>query len=407
MVHSKPKLLVTASTFPRVQGNTDPRFVYDMAMHMSKHFDISVLAPATPGIPLSQKMESDVGELDVIRYRYAPFRFVETLTNNGAIIPSIHEKPIRALLVPFMLIGLFFAVRKQLKLKHYDCVHAHWYIPQGAIQSFFSGTKHPPFVVTGLGGDVWGLNNKLCAYLKRRTLKKAAAATALSEEMGEKLRIYYRDAEIHIARLGCDTSKFSPKKRVNDYYVTHHGLKGIIILFVGRLAEKKGVEYLIRAMNHERIRPTDAKLVIVGDGPLRNDLESLTNRLKVCDKVKFLGAVNHDMLGEIEASADIFCSPSIVAQNGDREGFLVANIEASASGLPIVTTTTTMSCQHNHTGIIIDEKDIEQLANALLSLISNSGERRRLGANGVEWARQLNWDSVAESYVRIIRESMK
>ena len=127
----KKKLLVTASTFPRWTGDTEPRFVLDLASYMTDEFDVTVLVPAVPGAEEREVLDG----VKVIRYHYFPVHKWETLCYPGAIVPRIREKKVRALLVPFLFISLYFHLWKLLP--DYDIVHAHWLIPQGIMQSFF------------------------------------------------------------------------------------------------------------------------------------------------------------------------------------------------------------------------------------------------------------------------------
>jgi len=378
---------------------------------MSIYFDITVLVPAAPDIPLKETMVSQIGEINVVRYRYAPIRCMETLAYPGAIVPRIKEKPIRILLVPLMLFGLFRAIRTLLREENYFCVNAHWFIPQGAVQLFFKGKKHPPFVVSGHGGDVWSLNNYICNNLRKKQLLAASKITVVSEAMKDRLYSLLQPHEsfgedkIKVLPMGCDVDKFSPHNRSEVFFKETLDLDGIIILFVGRLADVKGVTYLIDAMADEALKNTNATLVIVGDGPLRKSLEEKVANLGLCDTVKLFGHASHEQLSTIYASADIFCSPSIIAKDGNREGFLVTNVEASASGLPVVTTKNTMSYVDNQTAYTVDDKDSKQLSNALCRLVSDKSERTRLGENGMQWAKQLAWNKVAKRYADVICEA--
>ncbi len=280
----KKKLLVTASTFPRWEGDTEPRFVYDLSRAMLDQFDITVLVPAAPGAQDHEEM----GGLHVERYHYFPVRRWETLCYPGAIVPRIKEKKQRALLVPFLFAALWWNIFK--RRKQFDVVHAHWLIPQGIVTS---------------------LNQGVLKVLKRRCLQRAGAVTTVSQPLKDILNEICPDKQIEIMPMGCDTKEFSPEYRKENYF----GQNGKpVVLFVGRLAEVKGVTYLIEAM-----KQVDAMLVIVGDGPLREQLEEQAKPLG--DKVQFLGAKTHDQLAEIYASADVFAAPSVRAKDGGVEGF--------------------------------------------------------------------------------------
>ena len=161
-MNQKKKLLVTASTF-RWEGDAEARFILDLVSHMTNEFDVTVLAPAAPGTKNKESLEG----VGVIRYHYFPIHKWETLCYPGAIIPRIKERKVRAFLVPFLFISLFFHLI--ILLPRFDIVHAHWIIPQGIVQSFFK----KPYIVTGHGGDISSMNSGILRRLKERCLSKS------------------------------------------------------------------------------------------------------------------------------------------------------------------------------------------------------------------------------------------
>ncbi len=102
----RKKLLVTASTFPRWEGDTEPRFVLDLCRYMTDKYDVTVLVPASPGAKEQEVLEG----VKVIRYHYFPIHRWETLCYPGAIVPRIKEKKIRIFLVPCLFMGLYFKI---------------------------------------------------------------------------------------------------------------------------------------------------------------------------------------------------------------------------------------------------------------------------------------------------------
>lgn len=388
-METKRKLLVTASTFPRWEGDTEPRFVLDLCKHMTDTFDITVLVPATPGAKDEEILEG----VHVLRYHYFPVHKWETLCYPGAIVPRIKQKKIRVFMVPCLLLSLFVKLKKILP--EYDLVHAHWLIPQGIIQSYMG----KPYLVTGHGGDVTSLNGKIMKKWKSHCLRKAEAVTVVSEYLRKKVQEIEPEIEPHIISMGVDTKKFGRQYYVPDYF--EQGEKKVI-LFVGRLAEIKGVCYLIEAM--KRI---DALLVIVGDGPLR---ESLQNQaLPISDKVKFLGAKTHEELREIYASADIFVAPSITARNGGQEGLGMVMLEAMASGLPVVANDSggiRQLIHHEENGLLCEEKNVEQLADNINCILFDRELREKLLVNAGYTVKQYNYDTIGKRYSELLIKAM-
>ena len=126
----KKRLLITGSTFPRYENDTEPRFILDLAKYMKEYAEVTVLVPAAPKAADTEVLEG----VSVIRYHYFPVHSLETLCYPGAIVPRIREKKVRGLLVPWLFVSLWVHLFKMRK--SYDIVQANWLIPQGIVQSF-------------------------------------------------------------------------------------------------------------------------------------------------------------------------------------------------------------------------------------------------------------------------------
>ena len=400
----KEKILITTTTFPRWQGDTEPRFVLDLARQLAEEFDPTVLAPIYPGA----KIEETHGPVHIKRYRYAPMRQMEVLTNPGSITGRIRENPLLTLMVPFLLWGLTRAVTRELASSNYACVHAHWLLPQGTAQTRLRRKGlSPPFLITSHGGDLGLLPNRLLEHSYRKVLDTASAVTAAAPWIAHKLMEIdpsLEAGEIPVIPMGTDLETFSPARRENDWK-HRYNLKGLVVLFVGRLTEKKGVVHLIDAMESAELRDIEATLAIVGEGPLMRELKERVDRLGLQERIRFLGAMGHDTLPEALASSDIFCVPSVVARNGDLDGTPTVMFEAGASGLPIIGSDLAgipTMVVHERTGLLTLPGDASSLAVAIRRLLLDEKLRARLGAAAQEHARNFSWVRIAERFVPII-----
>ncbi|MBV8852260.1 MAG: glycosyltransferase [Sinobacteraceae bacterium] len=155
------------------------------------------------------------------------------------------------------------------------------------------------------------------------------------------------------------------------------------VLFTGRLSEKKGVEYLIRAFAEVKKQLSSAELVIIGDGSLRQGLEQLAAQLNV--PVSFLGAQGNDEVQRQLQRARVFCSPSVTAANGDAEGLPIVILEAQACGVPVVTSARGGAEEgiiDGVTGFAFREKEVDTLARHLLYLLRDGAAAERMGQAG-------------------------
>ena len=386
----KKRLLITGSTFPRYKGDTEPRFILDLARYLNEYAEVTVLVPAAPGAADRELLDG----VSVIRYHYFPIHSLETLCYPGAIVPRIREKKVRALLVPWLFITLYRNLRKMQK--DYDIVQANWLIPQGIVQSFIK----KPYIVTGHGGDVTSLNKGLLKKLKKKCLKNAYGVTAVSEPLMQVLNEIYENPNQAVIPMGCDTKIFGREFRKENYF-NQNGRK--VILFVGRLAEKKGVCYAIEAMRYV----DNAMLVIAGDGPLRNELTAQAEALcrETGKEIVFIGAKTHEELKEIYASADIFVMPSVTAKDGDKEGFGLVMLEAFASGLPIVASRSggiVDLVKDGVNGYLVPEKDSKGLADRINLVFKDDCIYNSMQAEAYRTAKQYDYSIIAKKYAEFM-----
>ncbi|MBO5459753.1 MAG: glycosyltransferase family 4 protein [Lachnospira sp.] len=386
----KKRLLITGSTFPRYKGDTEPRFILDLARYLNEYAEVTVLVPAAPGAADRELLDG----VSVIRYHYFPIHSLETLCYPGAIVPRIREKKVRALLVPWLFIALYRNLRKMRD--DYDIVQANWLIPQGIVQSFIK----KPYIVTGHGGDVTSLNKGLLKKLKKKCLKNAYGVTAVSEPLMQVLNKIYENSNQAVIPMGCDTKIFGREFRKENYF-NQNGRK--VILFVGRLAEKKGVCYAIEAMRYV----DNAMLVIAGDGPLRNELTAQAEGLcrETGKEIVFIGAKTHEELKEIYASADIFVMPSVTAKDGDKEGFGLVMLEAFASGLPIVASRSggiVDLVKDGVNGYLVPEKDSKGLADRINLVFKDDCIYNSMQAEAYRTAKQYDYSIIAKKYAEFM-----
>lgn len=164
------------------------------------------------------------------------------------------------------------------------------------------------------------------------------------------------------------------------------------VLFVGRLVEKKGVSYLIRAFAEVQRKIAAAELVVVGDGPLRDELKGLAKSLEV--PVAFKNVLSEAEVREQMTQVRALCLPSITSVNGDAEGFGMVLLEAQASGVPVVSSArggSTEGLLDGKTGFRCREKDVECLAKSMEKLLLNDSLWQSFSLNAVRFVRE-NFD---------------
>jgi glycosyltransferase involved in cell wall biosynthesis len=241
-------------------------------------------------------------------------------------------------------------------------------------------------------------------------VRKAAAVTVVSKSLLNDLSRYLPESDlpaVPITPMGVDCQHFCPRAPAeNPRQTSQNSVK--TILFVGRLAEKKGLEVLLRAMAEPALRKKCYQLTVVGDGPHRKRLTRLRRDLGLADRVMFRGAIPHKDLAQIYNSADILCVPSVVASTGDAEGLPTVILEGAASGLPVVATDVggirDFLC-HGKNGVIVEPNRPTELAGALRALLSDPERCRSLGQAAREASLQFDWTIVANRFSSVLEKA--
>jgi glycosyltransferase involved in cell wall biosynthesis len=216
------------------------------------------------------------------------------------------------------------------------------------------------------------------AYLRgRSTLQKTGALflSCSAYVRARGLAMGYPAERTIVHPIGVDVERFQPPDKSQPREKS--------ILFVGRLVEKKGCGSLIDAMASVQFRCPAAELVVIGDGPLRADYEARAVALGV--RCRFLGVQPTAVVRERMARAAVFCVPSVVAANGDAEGFGIVFIEAQAMGLPVVSTLSggiPEAVRNGETGLLVAERDSSALAEAILRLMEDEDLWQRYSIAG-------------------------
>ena len=178
-----------------------------------------------------------------------------------------------------------------------------------------------------------------------------------------------------------------------------------LILFVGKLRYYKGLHYLLRAMPE-----IPGKLLIIGEGPMESDLRQLTISLNLSGKVFFLGEVSDEELPAYYHACDVFVLPA----SERSEAFGTVQIEAMASGLPVVCTElgtgTSFVNVHGKTGLVVPARDSAVLATAILSLLGDEQLRQEMGRNAreralQEFSLQTMVDRITKLYEEVTRNT--
>jgi phosphatidylinositol alpha-1,6-mannosyltransferase len=208
---------------------------------------------------------------------------------------------------------------------------------------------------------------------------------------------------------GVDTDRFRPDPASRAELRARYGLgERPTVVCLSRLVPRKGQDMLIRALPAVRQRVDGAALVIVGGGPYLETLRRLAERFGVSEHVTLTGGVPAADLPAYHAMADVFAMPCRTRGAGlDVEGLGIVFLEASATGVPVIAGCSggaPETVQHHNTGLLVDGRSVNQIADAVTELLADPDRAAAMGAAGRDWVTaQWRWDALAGRLSELMR----
>jgi len=343
------------------------------------------------------------------------------------ILNNIKEKnfkiiQVKGLKAPFNFLYdliILFELIKLLKRGHYDIVHTHT-TKTGILGRIAARVNKVPIIIHGLHGSAFGafnsrISNWALIFFERLTGKFTNAYISVSDILSKK---YIKEglgikAKYFTIYSGMDLDKFyNVRKRiVREVKLSELGInsKSFVIGNVGRLEAVKGHKYLIDAfkkINEER-QLIPLKLLIIGDGAEKNNLENYVKELNLEGKVIFTGY--REDVEELMAVMDIFVLSSL------REGLPRVLVQAAAVGIPLIAFNVDgvpEIVKNNYNGFLVRPKDVDQLTDSIIRYVDNKelinlyGQRGREFVKG-KWSIEDMVNKIDKVYQSLIREKIK
>jgi colanic acid/amylovoran biosynthesis glycosyltransferase len=257
-----------------------------------------------------------------------------------------------------------------------DVIHSHFGF-DGVKMMQIAKSLNIPHIISFYGSDVSRLPNEF--GWKRRYRKLAeqgsrfiAATSFMKEQLTE---LGFPDRKISVVRFGVNliNSDLKPEYSISPK-----------LMMVGRMVEKKGFEYAIRAVKILRERGTQVELNLYGNGPLMNSLKSLTDKLYLNGQVIFHGYQPVNAILDAHNSHSMLLAPSVTAMDGDMEGLPNTILEAMAKGTLVIATRHAAIpevIKDRSSGYLVDERDSTAIADAVLSILNNESDLNQIRKN--------------------------
>ncbi len=286
---------------------------------------------------------------------------------------------------PFLLAsGALPTIRRLIREGFdFDVIDAHFWYPDGVAASIIARKLGKPFVCTARGSDIT-LYRQLTIpqRLLKRALQRSAANIGVCADLVEQMEQSLgapQDRSL-VIRNGVDLDRFQPLDREAARKALGERADGVLLLSVGNLIELKGHHLVIQALQAF----PGARLMVVGAGPMRAELEALAASLGLQDRVTFTGRQPNDQLKTYYSAANALVLAS------SREGWANVLLEAMACGTPVVATRvngTPEVVASPDAGRLADARDVPHLVQALKSLLADypARERVRQYAEGFSW----------------------
>lgn len=341
---------------------------------------------------------------------------VVTSTKNSnsslRIIEGVHIHSLNSFrsFLPFVVLKVIKTVKKY----QIDVLHAHFTFPGGLIGAITRKITSTPLIVTVHGYDTtcirnirYGLIcNPVLRKIVKKTLKIADKIIAVSKSVNKRInQLKVRNNKVKVIYNGVDLKRFCLSREVlersNMLKHNKNWTDKKIILNVGSLEPVKGQKYLIEAMIDVIKEFPNSLLLICGDGPLKKDLQELTNRCGLQDHIKLTGTIHPTVMPLYYAIADVFVLSSII------EGHPISLLEAMAYSNPIVATKVggipeTIKTQKN--GLLVEKQNPHKLTEAICTVLRDKKLAEAIGRNAGELIKNFSLDIQAKQVLSIYKD---
>ncbi|MCX8178929.1 MAG: glycosyltransferase family 4 protein [Candidatus Aenigmarchaeota archaeon] len=402
----RKKVLVLTTTFPRWKDDSTPAFVYDLSKELNKHVDIVVLAPHHYGAKKFEIMDG----MKVYRFSYFLPEKLQRLCYEGGIMGNLKRSFLAKIQVPFLVLAELIYAIKLVKKEKIDVIHSHWIIPSGFVGAVCKKLFNIKHIMTehaaGLSGlDKLPFKSKIAEFCVKNSDNITFVSTFVKNRF---LKIFYDneiEKKISIIPMGVNVEQFRLKQSKKELRKKHNITWEHVLLFVGRIAEKKGLRYLLEAMPKIIEERKDVGLIVCGSGPLMGEMIDLTKKLGIEKNVLFTGYIVGRKKVEFFNLADILVVPSIVDETGDTEGMPVVIMEGMAAGLPIVASDVggvSDIINNGKSGLLIKSKDIEKLNRTILNVINSKRNIYKIQTNNFIYSNKFSLKKISKNYINLI-----
>jgi len=386
------KVLMVTTAYKRYDGDVITPWLTELILRLrDKKINVEVFTSSYKGL-----RDQTVDGVKVHRFRYSP-KTLENLTHDETVADKLSHSPFSLILILFYMIAGTWSIVQLVKREKYDIVHVHWPFPHIIFGASARIAGKIRLFSTFYGLEIRWFTKKFrwLAKLLAILVNKSDMITAISTHTRTELEKYIKkEIKIMPFSAAVPERKVSIKDNKN-------------ILFVGRIVERKGIKFLIKAF--AEIKDEIAhNLLIVGDGPERPSLEKLVDRLGLHPRVHFTGWISADEKLQHYETCSFFVLPAVYDKQGDIEGLGVVLIEAMSCHKPVIASKAggiTDIVEDGVNGLLVPPGDVKALSDAIRRFAKDTDLCKRMG----EQARKIidekfNWNRIISNLISLYRE---
>jgi len=367
------RILITSYEYPPLGGG-GAKVVYGIASRLrGRGHDVDVFTMGFRGLPTSQNADGvNIRRMPGIRLHMSTCYFPE--------------------MIPYVLFTVL-AVRRRIRSTQYSINHSHFIFPGGIVCYFLKKLTGLPYIITAHGSDVPNYNpnrfrllHRILRPFWRRVVSNADLIICPSKSIEDLIKKTTTQVRTQIIPNAIDTDKFKPREKDPKN-----------LLVVTRMFERKGVQYLLRALAGTS---GAFNVNIVGDGPYLHELKAMGQELKI--DAHFWGHVDNDS-AELKA---LYETASIFVFTSEAENFPIVLLEAMIAGAAIITSSGTGCAEVvGDTALLVPVRDPEAIASALDNLTRDPDLVARLGKSARERViSRFGWDGVIDQHIDVYRQ---
>jgi glycosyltransferase involved in cell wall biosynthesis len=392
-------VVMVTTSYPRFPGDGVGSFIEPIAKGVAaRGHEVHIVAPWHPAL---NRPAVDDG-VHFHFFKYAPVAPLNVFGYATGLRADTQLRLAAWMMAPLAMTSGAWKTLRVARKRHATVLHAHWVVPGGVIAAL--AARGLPLVISVHGSDVFvAERNEAARHAARSALRRAGWVTACSDDLRLRtINLGADSARTETVAYGVDAARFAPSGAAREQVRRELGIGDAPFVFsAGRLVRKKGFEHLIDAARLLGETFPAVRVVIAGEGDLRDDLQARAEAAG-SGRVQLIGFRSQNDVGQLSAAADVVVVPSVRDEAGNVDGLPNFALEALSTATPVVATRVgglPQAIEDGKTGRLVVERDPAALADAIRDLLSHPARAHDLGAAArASVIRNFGWPRVAERF---------